>query len=155
MSVSTDPEKRNYIGLINEAVCTNDEKDIGDIFAINNFFIVVKEGFINTHYYYIPMEKVEGWDGYALWLKINKNEVSNYERDTFPDSTRYYVKGVSYENFPPYVPQPQLIPRRYRGPNFDKNIDKSESEVKYKCDLCNIQYEKEIDLRDHMSDYHK
>lgn len=155
MSVSTDPEKPNYIGLINEAVCTSDEKDIGDIYAINKFFLVVKEGFFNTHFYYIPLEKVDGWDGYALWIKISKDEISKYERDVFPDSTRYYVKGVHYESFPPYVPQPERIPRRYRGPNFDSNIGKNESEVKYLCDLCNQKFDKEEGLSDHIIDNHK
>jgi hypothetical protein len=64
--------------LVNEVVCTSDEKDIGDVFAINKFFLVVKEGFINTHYYCIAMVKVEGWDGYPCGLK--KDQDSNYER---------------------------------------------------------------------------
>jgi hypothetical protein len=38
MSPSVDPEKLNYIGLINESVHTSDDKDIGDVFAINKTF---------------------------------------------------------------------------------------------------------------------
>ena len=55
MSVSTDPNKLNYIGLINESVHTINNEDIGDIYAINKFFVVVKKGFINVHFYYIPL----------------------------------------------------------------------------------------------------
>lgn len=44
MSPSVDPEKLNYIGLINESVHTSDDRDIGDVFAINKYFLVVKRG---------------------------------------------------------------------------------------------------------------
>ena len=45
------------------------------------------------HYYYIPMSKVEGWDGHVLWLKITEEEVKRkYERDLIPDPTRYYER---------------------------------------------------------------
>jgi len=45
-------------------------------------FIVVKIGFVNLHYYYIPIFKVEGWDSNVLWLKITEDDViRNYERN--------------------------------------------------------------------------
>ena len=44
MSASVNPEKVNYIGLINESVHTGDDKDIGDVFAVNKYFLVVKRG---------------------------------------------------------------------------------------------------------------
>jgi hypothetical protein len=65
--------------------------DIGDITAVSRDFVVVKRGFINIHYYYIPVSKVEGWDGDVLWLKITEEEVKrNYERGVIPDPSRYY-----------------------------------------------------------------
>lgn len=154
MSVSIDPDKPNYIGLINESVHTADDADIGDIYAINKYFLVVKRGFINIHYYYIPLNKVEGWDGDVLWLNIPEEKVKEFERDAFPDIGRYYVKGVSYENFPPYVPQPDLIPRRYKGENFNKNINKPETDIKFVCDLCNTDFDNEISLSEHISENH-
>jgi hypothetical protein len=85
--------KKTWIGLIDESVHTSDDVDIGDIDAVSRDFIVVKRGFVNVHYYYIPISKVEGWDGHVLWLKITEEEViRNYERDLTPDPTRYYVK---------------------------------------------------------------
>lgn len=51
---------------MNHSVHTVDDMDIGDIFAINRQFIVVVRGFLNIHYYYIPLNKVEGWDGFHL-----------------------------------------------------------------------------------------
>ena len=57
-------------------------------------FIVVKRGFVNVHRYYIPISRVQGWDGNVLWLGISEETVeANYERDTSPDPSTYYVKG--------------------------------------------------------------
>jgi hypothetical protein len=64
-------------------VHTSDDIDIGDIDAVSRDFIVVKRGFVNVHYYYIPIGKVEGWDGHVVWLKVPEEYVKrNYERGT-------------------------------------------------------------------------
>ncbi len=86
-----------YIDLINESVHTPDDIDIGDIHAVNTDFIIVKRGSVNVHYYYIPVGKVEGWDGNVLWLKITEDEVKiKYERNVEPDPYRYYIKDCHY-----------------------------------------------------------
>ena len=91
MTIAPDPAK--WIDLINESVHTSDDIDIGDIHAINRDFVVVKRGFVNIHYYYIPITKVEGWDGHVLWIKVIESELKgNYERDKVPDPRRYYIK---------------------------------------------------------------
>jgi hypothetical protein len=101
------PIKKTWIALIDESVHTSDDSDIGDIEAVSRDFIVVKRGFVNIHYYYIPISRVEGWDGHVLWLKITEDEVKkNYERDARPDPTRYYVK-----DYPMYLLQ-RSMPRR-------------------------------------------
>ena len=53
--------RKKRISLIDESVHTYDDIDIGDVYAISRNFIVVKRGFVNIHYYYIPVKKVEGW----------------------------------------------------------------------------------------------
>jgi hypothetical protein len=58
---------KSWIELINESVHTADDIDIGDIDAISRDFIVVKRGFVNIHYYYIPISKAEGWDGMVMY----------------------------------------------------------------------------------------
>src|ERR687896_2074063 len=84
-----EKKKPSWIDLINESVHTSDDIDIGDIDAVSRDFIVVKRGFVNVHYYYIPISKVEGWDGNVLWLKIREDEVKrNYERERIPDPSR-------------------------------------------------------------------
>jgi hypothetical protein len=50
-----EKKKPSWIDLINESVHTSDDVDIGDIDAVSRDFIVVKRGFVNIHYYYIPI----------------------------------------------------------------------------------------------------
>ena len=93
------PEIKSVIDLTQESVHTNDNKDIGDIEAMNKDFIVVKRGFRDVHYYYIPISKVEGWDGHVVWLNISETEVINsYERDEQPDRLTYYTKEIGYSS---------------------------------------------------------
>ena len=78
---TTSSGKKMWIELINESVHTSDDVDIGDIDAVSRDFVVIKRGFVNVHYYYIPIDKVEGWDNNVLWLKIKEEEVKRkYER---------------------------------------------------------------------------
>jgi hypothetical protein len=74
-SPSKTTKKRDWIGLINESVHTSDDIDMGDIDAVSRDFVVVKRGFVDIDFYYIPINKVEGWDGNVLWLKITEGDV--------------------------------------------------------------------------------
>jgi hypothetical protein len=103
--------KRDWISLINESVHTSDDIDIGDIYAVSRNFVVVKKGFVNVHYYYIPVTRVEGWDSNVLWLKVTEKEVKEkYERDIIPDPNNYYVKDYPYYNT--YFRSLSLIPSK-------------------------------------------
>jgi hypothetical protein len=108
-------EKRDWISLLNESVHTSDDVDIGDIYAVSRNFVVVMRGIINIHYYYIPINKVEAWDGNVLWLKITENEVKEkYERDKIPNSTQYFIKDYPYyTGFTGYNYPLPVISRRY------------------------------------------
>jgi hypothetical protein len=108
-------DKKDWISLIDESVHTYDDVDIGDVYAISRNFIVVKRGFVNIHYYYIPVKKVKGWDGNVLWLKVTENEIKEkYERDTIPDPNQYFVKDYPYySGFTGYNYPLPVIVRRY------------------------------------------
>ena len=67
MNSETDP--RQWKDLIDESVHTSDDIDIGDIEAVSKSFVVVKRGFINIHYYYIPMIRIEGWGWECIVVK--------------------------------------------------------------------------------------
>jgi hypothetical protein len=108
----------SWMDITNESVHTSDDKDIGDVEAINRNFIVVKRGFVNMHYYYIPISNVEGWDGHVVWLKITEDEVRRgCQKDIVPDQATYYTKNYPYEKMTPYTeayfPKMPIIERRY------------------------------------------
>jgi hypothetical protein len=112
-------KKKDWISLINESVNTYDDIDIGDVYAVSRNFIVIKRGFVNVHYYYyIPIKKVEGWDGNVLWLKVTEEEVKEkYERDIIPDPNNYFIKDYPYyTGFNSYNPTLPVIARRYPEP---------------------------------------
>ena len=163
--------KKTWASLIDESVYTSDDVDIGDIYAVSRDFIVIKRGFVNIHYYYIPVSKVEGWDGNVLWLKITEEEViKKYQRDDIvPDPSRYYVKDYpKYTTM--YYPELTMIPSRYTRPSYKfaantttitatmnttQSCSKDTLHV-YHCDLCNeSEFKTEDELSGHVSIQHK
>ncbi len=160
MGISDEPstnqkeqKKKGWIDLINESVHTSDDVDIGDIDAVSRHFIVVKRGFVNVHYYYIPIGKVEGWDGNVVWLKVPEEYVKkNYKRDTLPDPSSYYVK-----DFPGYTavyPEVEVIIPKYSRPVYTTKNTTPEEYRKYLCELCQRKFDTEGDLSQHVSTSH-
>jgi hypothetical protein len=158
MAISDKPTKneekrKGWIDLINESVHTNDDVDIGDVDAVSRDFMVVKRGFVNVHYYYIPIGKVDGWDGNVVWLKVPEEYVKkNYERDAYPDASRYFVK-----DFPGYTaiyPEVDVIFPRYTRPVYTtKNTTPQDLRVNL-CELCRTAFDTEDDLSQHVSITH-
>ena len=159
-----DVPKTGWISLINESVHSSDDIDIGDIDAVSKDFIVVKRGYVNVHYYYIPISKVEGWDGHVLWLKVTENEVKEkYERDKIPDPLQYYIKDYPYYTaaYPYYAvgyyPELAMIPPRYTRPAFKTPSTAEDMKVPpviYRCDLCDISFNSQDDLSGHVKENH-
>jgi hypothetical protein len=159
-SESQGTTKKTWITLIDESVHTSDDIDIGDIEAVSRDFVVVKRGFVNIHYYYIPISKVEGWDTHVLWLKITEDEVKrNYERDIAPDPTRYYIKDYAMYTTA-YYPEITMIPSRYTKPVYTgantRTITTATTPITdvpniYKCDICgNSNFKTEDELSQHV-----
>ena len=153
-NTSPVPSKIGWIDLINESVHTYDDVDIGDIDAVSRDFIVVKRGFVSVHYYYIPISKVEGWDGHVLWLRITEDEVKrNYERETIPDPSRYFVKDYP-GGYTAIYPEVTVIAPRYTRPVYTaKDTSPGEMHI-YKCDLCSNTYRSEDQLSSHVASKH-
>jgi hypothetical protein len=144
---SQDP--KTWFSIINESVHTIDDVDIGDIEALSKNFVVVKRGFINVHYYYIPVNRVEGWDGSVLWLKSTESQVmKNYERNVEPDPFIYYVKEHK-EFFMPYS-LPVIPPKGLKH----RTTERPEDVVThlYKCPLCDKVFDYEDDLTKHVDE---
>ena len=150
-------EKKGWIDMLNESVHTMDDVDIGDIYAVSKNFVVVMRGLINIHYYYIPINKVEGWDGNVLWLKITEKEVkANYERNILPDPKQYYIKSYpDYEtSYIGYFYSVPMIPPKYTDQTQDKYIKETTPQENvpmiYRCDLCNEVFNSEDELDKHI-----
>jgi hypothetical protein len=146
-------KKKGWVDLINESVHTSDDVDIGDIDAVSRDFIVVKRGFVNVHYYYIPLGKVEGWDGNVVWLKVREEYTKkNYEKDAVPDPSRYYVK-----DFPGYnaiYPEVEVILPKYSRPIYTAKNTTPEDFLIHLCELCQIAFDTEDELSHHVSISH-
>ena len=113
---NNNTSKKKWEDMINQSVHTTDDVDIGYIDALSHDFIVVKRGYLNEHYYYIPITKAEGWDGKLLWLKIKEDEAkSKYERQIVPDPSRYYIQG--YSEYSTTFPELKTIPPKYEKPS--------------------------------------
>lgn len=90
---------KSLTDLTQGSVHTSDDIDIGDIEATNKEVIVVKRGVSIIHNYYIPIDRVEGWDEHVVWLNIPEQEVKDkYEKNLEPDPSKYYTKNQSYGN---------------------------------------------------------
>jgi hypothetical protein len=154
-----DVSKLRYVQLINRSVHTSDDIDIGDIFAVNKNFVVVVRGYFNIHYYYIPITKVEGWDGNVLWLKVNEQQVKSYERhDLYPDSSEYFVKDdPPYQKIPPDFPEPLRIPSKYKRPDHEAAViisPTSDPIMNYGCAICEKSFKTEDELSNHVATAH-
>jgi hypothetical protein len=145
------PSKKSWVDLIDESVHTSDDVDIGDIDALSRDFVVIKRGFVNVHYYYVPLKKVEGWDGNLLWLKVTEEEVKrNYEKDTLPEPRRYFVK--EYPGYTTTYPELTEIVPRYNLRTF--TAPRPEQPVVFRCDLCDTPFRSEDELSAHVASRH-
>jgi hypothetical protein len=147
--MNSEADSRQWKDLIDESVHTSDDIDIGDIEAVSKSFVVVKRGFINIHYYYIPMSRIEGWDGHVLWLNVSEELVKNkYERDKPPDPNYFYVKDFPYYGVL-FSPLP-LIPSRFIAPSYNSITKLEESAPRtFLCNLCDQVFTSEDELSKH------
>lgn len=143
-------EVSGWMDIIDESVHTSDDEDIGDVEAVNRDFIVVKRGFINVHRYYIPISKVQGWDGNVLWLSIPEETVkADYERDTIPDPSIYYVKGEEDKYTGTQWKEFARIEPRYAAPTYTVAPREAQEPVIYRCVLCDATFRTDEEFSRH------
>jgi hypothetical protein len=154
-------EPSSWTDLIGESVHTSDDQEIGDIEAVSRNFIVVKKGLVNIHRYYIPLHRVEGWDGKVAWLKIAEEAVkTDYERNIAPDPYNYH-----YSSAPTVDPatvmsrfqinMPKIPPRALDERPFVVSQESSEHEERFfLCNLCNASFRTDDELSRHVEANH-
>ena len=153
-------EPKPWDSIINESVHTSDDHDLGSAHAVSRHFLIVKRGIIHVHYYYIPVNKVEGWDGRVLWLKVTQDEAKHsYERDKTPNSSTYYMgEHPGYVSLPASefsFPSPlSLI--LLKVPISEKEIKVPSGDIPhvYACPLCNEILQTEDELGSHVEAVH-
>ena len=146
-------ERSSWTDLISESVHTSDDQDIGDIEAVSRNFIVVKKGLVNVHRYYIPLHRVEGWEGKVVWLKIPEEMVkTNYERDPAPDPHNYHYSSAPMVDASDNVRRfqiniPKIPPRAQEERPFLVSQQSSEQEERVLvCNLCSAAFETDDEL---------
>lgn len=71
--------------VIHKHVRTSDNVDLGDVDRVGNEFIVVREGVVKVHIYYIPKKYIIKYDGSTLWLNLSAILASSkFERENEP-----------------------------------------------------------------------
>jgi hypothetical protein len=71
--------------IIHKHVRTTDNVDFGDVDRVGNQFIIVREGVVKIHLYYIPKKYIIKYDGSTLWLNLSSTiAASKFERDNEP-----------------------------------------------------------------------
>ena len=71
--------------VIHKHVMTSDNIDMGDVDKVGNEFIVVREGVVKVHMYYVPKVYITNYDGSSLYLNDPSGLTSaKFERDSEP-----------------------------------------------------------------------
>jgi|SRR5215203_2286403 len=71
--------------VIHKHVRTTDNLDLGDVDRVGDEFIVVREGVVKIHIYYIPKKYIIKYDGSTLWLNLSSTLASSkFERENEP-----------------------------------------------------------------------
>jgi hypothetical protein len=153
-STNTLRDVSSWRDIINESVHTSDDQDIGDVEAVSRDFVVVKRGFTNVHRYYIPISRVQGWDGNVLWLSIPEEAVkANYERDTTPDPSTYLVKGEEDKYTGTKWREFSKIEQRYTAPRYNVVSKGARETPVYICALCNATFGTDDEFSTHIASH--
>lgn len=151
----------SWTDLIGESVHTSDDQDIGDIEAVSRNFIVVKKGFVKVTRYYIPLHKVEGWDGKVVWLKISEEDVEkDYERNTTPDPYNYHYSSAPTVDTSNVlrrfqINMPKIPPRTQEERPFLVSQERpAQEQAVFKCILCSSKFKSDDELSDHVETSH-
>ena len=157
----TESDPASWTELIHESVHTSDDEHLGDIEAINRNFMVVKKGLVNVHRFYVPLTKVKGWDGNAVWLKISETDANeNYQKDRRPDPHNYYFSTAQ-----PTDPAKMVRGFQINMPKIDRTYEEeapfvtaanesTEEPNSFRCDLCENKFRSEDALDEHIAATH-
>ena len=89
MSVSNNKENINWDNVLKKEVIGTDGLDLGEVTKVGNNFVIIQKGLLNKKRYIIPISTVENFDGDILRVKVNENDLLEYEEPTDPQFKDY------------------------------------------------------------------
>jgi stress response protein YsnF len=89
VSVSNNKEKINWDNVLKKEVIGTDGLDLGEVAEVGNNFVIIQKGLLNKKRYIIPISTVENFDGDILRVKVNENDLLEYEEPTDPQFKDY------------------------------------------------------------------
>lgn len=85
--------------VIHKHVRTSDNNDMGDVDRVGNNFIVVREGTVKVHMYYIPKQYINHYDGSSLWVSVPSGLIgAKFEREKEPTQQEIDMMVKDAEN---------------------------------------------------------
>jgi hypothetical protein len=116
---------------------------------------------VSVKLFYIPLTRVQGWDGKAIWLSVTDEEVvEQYRKDKRPDPYVYHYSPAQQTEMSDSVTDFQLNMRRIdrvyvdEEPFVTAEEPPAEEPVTFSCDLCEEKFRSESELDAHVSNTH-
>ena len=89
MSVSNNKAKINWDNVLKKEVIGTDGLDLGEVAEVGNNFVIIQKGLLNKKRYIIPISTVENFDGDILRVKVDENDLLEYEEPIDPQFKDY------------------------------------------------------------------
>ncbi|HEX5905042.1 MAG TPA: DUF2382 domain-containing protein [Candidatus Nitrosocosmicus sp.] len=89
MSVSNNKNNIKWDKVIKKGVVGTDGLDLGEVAEVGNNFVIIQKGLLNKKRYIIPISTVENFDGDTLRVKVNEDDLLEYEKPDDPQFKDY------------------------------------------------------------------
>jgi hypothetical protein len=103
--------KLSWDKVMNKEVKSTDEKEVGKIKSVGQYFVEVEDGVISKHRYFLPKKYLHQYDGDTIYSSLEKDQiVQKYQRDAPPleSELQESEKGEEYELIPFMAKEPGL-----------------------------------------------
>ncbi len=103
--------KLSWDKVMNKEVKSTDEKDVGKIKSVGQYFVEVEDGVISKKRYFLPKKYLHQYDGDTIYSSLEKDQiVQKYQRDSPPleSELQESEKGEEYELIPFMAKEPGL-----------------------------------------------
>ncbi len=103
--------KLSWDKVMNKEVKSTDEKEVGKIKSVGQYFVEVEDGVISKKRYFLPKKYLHQYDGDTIYSSLEKDQiVQKYQRDSPPleSELQESEKGEEYELIPFMAKEPGL-----------------------------------------------